>query len=285
MTYRQRFPLTGLGVCGLGDEQQQKTAFGWVRQDLNWAYVEKVKGVYDFSAYLKIVQRYAAVGMRVCFTLVYGNPLYTQQPDETYAPVTLEAIDAYAKFCAAAVRALKGYGILWEIWNEPDDETFWKPVPSNVCYALLVQKAASAMRGASSTEWIAFGAISNLLNRKAFLDPILAAPTIWKNCDVISIHGYRFTEPETLLADLKNLPLPAVITEWGYSPSWAAQLPSKLSWDEQHADLTVRSIKAWRLAGIQLGFIFNWMGDEFGMRKANGAPTLALAKVQELVAA
>lgn len=283
MTYRQRFPLTGLGVCGLGNEQVQKTAFGWVRQDLNWAFVEKVKGVYDFSAYLAIVQKYAAVGMRVCFPLVYGNPIYTDKP-ETYGPTTQEAIDAYAKFCAAAVRALKGHGILWEIWNEPDDETFWKPV-SNVSYALLVQKAASAMRGVSSTEWIAFGAISNLLNRKAFLDPILAAPTIWKNCDVISVHGYRFTEPETFAQDVKNLPLPCVVTEWGYSPDWAANLPAEQPWDLQHADLTVRSIKAWKLAGIQLGFVFNWQGDQFGMIKSSGIPTVALSKVQELVAA
>ena len=284
-TYRERFPLVGLGVCGYGDPALQRTAFNWVRLDLNWKEIEQTKGVYNFAKYIAIVQAYAKVRIRVCFVLGYGNPLYTGSKDETVAPVTDSAIAAYSRFCAAAVKTFREQGNLWEIWNEPNITDFWKPRPSPVSYALLVRAAVDAIRAASPNEWICFGSIATMDGR-LFLEDILAAPSIWSRCDVISVHTYRFTQPETITNDLKGFPLPVIVTEAGWSQYWAQKILDKtVPWPQQQADLVVRTIKAWQAAGVKLGFLFNWMDPEFGALAIDGSVRPWLLAVQEALAA
>jgi hypothetical protein len=51
----------------------------------------------------------------------------------------------WAKFIAARY---KGRGYLWEFWNEPDI-FFWGPQPSQYPYAMMVNRAAPAVRNAA----------------------------------------------------------------------------------------------------------------------------------------
>ena len=75
------------------DAWLQKAGFGWVRRDLFWDNVETRKGVYDFTAYDKMLDVLAAHNMRVMFILDYANPLY----DAGLSPHSTEGRAAFAE--------------------------------------------------------------------------------------------------------------------------------------------------------------------------------------------
>jgi beta-glucosidase/6-phospho-beta-glucosidase/beta-galactosidase len=92
--------------------------FKFIRMDLVWASVERVKGVYDFekSGYDALTQGCAKRGIRILYILDYSNKLY-----ESDRSVRTEAgRKAFADFAEAAAKRCAGKGILWEIWNEPN---------------------------------------------------------------------------------------------------------------------------------------------------------------------
>lgn len=272
VTYRKQYPLQGIGICGSGDPVQQASAAKWVRLDLNWKIVERSAGVFDFSKYQAIQKSYLAAGMRICWVLGYGNPVYSGSADETVAPTTQPQLDAWGKFCAAAARALGGHGELWELWNEPNITQFSKP-SSSVLYSQILQKAISGIRSVSSVYWIAFGAISEPQEIERFLRPILDAPTVWKGADAISIHTYAIV-PEDIGKYLQNMPLPVVNTEVGWSQKRmdAVLGPSIEDWEVRQSETVLRSLRANVAAGILLNIVFNWMDSEYGALRMDGSP-------------
>src|SRR3989442_10483955 len=52
--------------------------FRWVRMDFIWEATEKQRGVYDFSAYDRLMTALEQYRIRALFILDYGNPLYTK---------------------------------------------------------------------------------------------------------------------------------------------------------------------------------------------------------------
>ena len=83
-------------------------------------------------------------GVRPMFILDYGNRLY----DHGQLPRSDSARAAFARFASAAARHFRGQGVIWEIWNEPNIEQFWKPEPDAQAYALLALETARAVRAA-----------------------------------------------------------------------------------------------------------------------------------------
>ena len=94
----------------------QKAGFGWVRADMNWESVERQPGVYDFSAYDRLIEATQDAGLRVLFILDYSNPYY----DKDTAPISRQARTAFARFAAAAAGRYAGKNVVWEIYNEPN---------------------------------------------------------------------------------------------------------------------------------------------------------------------
>src|SRR4030095_10730234 len=74
--------------------------FKWVRMDFTWAATEREKGVYDFTAYDRLVAHLDKHKLRALFILDYGNKLY--DPDSA-SPHTDESRAAFARCAAAAV--------------------------------------------------------------------------------------------------------------------------------------------------------------------------------------
>src|SRR5690349_24706314 len=107
--------------------------FKWVRMDLGWGGTERKPGEYDFSAHDRLAAALEKNGLRAVFILDYGNPLYAEPGEKqpfTSRAGTDEFRAAYAKWAAAAVAHFAGSGYLFELWNEPNNEGFWKPKPN-----------------------------------------------------------------------------------------------------------------------------------------------------------
>lgn len=195
--------------------------FRWVRVDLKWIHVEQVKGVYDFTWFDAAVDDYEARGMGVLFILDYNHPLYGEN---LVSIKTEEGRRGFANYAAAAAERYAGRNVMFEIWNEPNNSTFWQPEPNVVEYMMLVMETSEAMRAADPD--VTLMAPASALDFTFIFDCIDAG--VLDYVDALSLHTY-ILKPEfwipyyeltrTYLAfyDPEHADIPFVSTEWGYS--------------------------------------------------------------------
>ena len=165
---------TGLGVnihFYQGNETDlsmiEASGMGVIRMDISWDHAEKTPGVYDFSQYDQLVRDMEALGIRILFIIDYGNTLY----DEGIAPHTDAGRLASANFCAALAERYAAKHIIWELWNEPNLDQFWKPEPDVDAYMAWCHTVVPAIRQADPDACIIAPAVSRV--DRTFLRAVL----------------------------------------------------------------------------------------------------------------
>jgi len=197
-------PVAGMGVnihfidAKPGElEMLSEGGFRWIRMDLSWAQSEKQPGVYDFAGHDRLLASLDKFHLHAFLVLAYTNPLY-DEGKPTYSDAGRQA---FAKWAVAAVTHFKGRGVLWEIWNEPNGEWFWKPKPNADDYAKLAFTVTAAIHDAAPDEMVAGPALACGLPwpdpvKMKFLDTV-AASGVLKYWPAVTVHPYLWTSPET----------------------------------------------------------------------------------------
>ena len=75
----------------------------------------------------------------------------------------------------------------WEVWNEPDNNLFWKPAPNPREYADLLKTAYKAIKEADPSALVLSGGVSG--NAVPYLDAVVAAGGR-DAFDILAIHPY-----------------------------------------------------------------------------------------------
>jgi hypothetical protein len=160
----------------------------------------------------------------------------------------------YAAYAAAFAARYGPHGAFWsahpalnadpvtviELWNEPDNATFWKPAPDAAAYARLYDLARAAIAGVAPSVRVLVGGLTEG-GAGGFLASMLAAdPGLAGHIDGISIHAYGHT-PEQVLDRVRRIraalnalglrAVPLYITEVGWTTSprgWLDYLPERL---------------------------------------------------------
>lgn len=276
--------------------------FRFVRVDLPWDVIERVKGLYDFSNYERLLAALAARDIRALCILAYNNTLYetaTSPPGTVVGPHTDEVRQAFARFAAAAVAQFTDSGIIWEIWNEPDLPRFWQPQPNPDDYMALAKGTIAAMRQVDPQATIVAPALTGLEPQYQqawdYLERCFALglPAL---VDAISVHPYRLGPPESATADYQRLRalitryapggkenMPILSSEWGYSLTWVSR--------EQQAAYFVRLYLLNLMNGLPLSIWYDWQDDgpdptqleqNFGLITYTGQPKMAYVAAQTL---
>ncbi|MDR2706193.1 MAG: glycoside hydrolase family 5 protein [Planctomycetaceae bacterium] len=195
-----------------------------IRMDLSWGGTERQKGMYDFSAFERLTDSLEKFKIRPLYILDYSNKFY----DDGLSPHSEEGRTAFARWSAAAVLHFKDRGIIWEMYNEPNIG-FWKPKPEPEKYILLALEVGRAIRAAAPNEIYIGPATSGI--DLPFLEQCFKAGLL-EYWDAVSVHPYRQTNPETVLAEYAKLrylidqyaphgkKIPILSAEWGYSSAW-----------------------------------------------------------------
>lgn len=108
--------------------------FTLIRTDFFWSGVENRRHVHDWTAMDSFVAALQARALRPVFVLRFNNP-------DVYGGAWMDGItmsferNAYAAFCAAAAARYRDINPIWEMYNEPNRDTFWGPKanPENRC--------------------------------------------------------------------------------------------------------------------------------------------------------
>jgi polysaccharide biosynthesis protein PslG len=205
----------------------------WVRMDMAWSYVEKEKGKYNFDVYDQIFNVFARYNLRPLVVLAsHGQSNYpTKSGRFPNPPDTIEAQEAFTNWVVAVIQRYKGRGIVWEVYNEPDNPHFWPPEPNAEDYSRLAVMVGKAVRQIAPKELLVGPAL--ISQNYPYLEEVLKSGVL-KYWDAISVHPYRAAQhPETVSEDyLKYRQLmrryksskavvPVISGEWGYpSKDW-----------------------------------------------------------------
>jgi len=172
------------------------------------------------------------VGLRALFILDYGNPLY----DDGGPPRTEAARQAFARWAVAAAKHFAGRGIIWETWNEPNNQMFWRPRTNVNEYAALALVVARAFRSAVPDEKLIGPAISEM--DFAFVEGCFRAGLL-EYWPAVSVHPYLRSNPELVSGDYQRLreliktyapkgkQIAIYSGEWGYSSAWRGMSEEK----------------------------------------------------------
>lgn len=165
----------------------------WARLQTGWERVEKVKDIYDWDWLDESVDGLVEVGINPFFNVGYGNSLYSG-PGVGYHPMNdQEALDGWKKFVELLVKRYRDRITHYEIWNEPNLESFWKPdKPDPAKYVALVKETVSVIHKIQPDAVIVGGVVSELPHNyiKRMFDVGLA-----EYIDIFSFHPYT-TIPE-----------------------------------------------------------------------------------------
>ncbi len=168
----------------------------WARVQTGWAKCEKVKGVYDFEWLDKIVDKIIERGVTPWLSFSYGNPVHTVGSSDTgvgFPPIgSEEERKGWQSYVEALVEHFKDRVDHYEVWNEPDLVSFWKPGPKAADYVDLVRLTAEPLRKVQPGAKLIGGAIAWGMTAWSikFLEDCMRAG-MHELIDIVSYHGYK----------------------------------------------------------------------------------------------
>lgn len=263
-------------------ELLDQAGFKMIRKGLAWGDIESKRGVYDFTQSDKMIadQMISEAedrGVYVIMTLSGTNKLYANSADGGIT--TAESRIGFARFAAAAARRYRGKNIIFEIWNEPNLQSFWRG-PSNSMeiadeYAALVKVVIPAMRAADKSAYIVVGAMSGIWDPSmAWLDRCIKQGMLKTDINGFSVHPYGFNWPERSIDDgygvlRKRLAaagrsdLDLVNSEVGYPRSWIEKrqgYPAEQS-EAVQGWMFVRQQMVDLMTGVKFSNWYKWRSD------------------------
>jgi len=168
----------------------------YARLQTGWCRCETVKGKYDFAWLDRSVDKLLEEGIQPWFCLSYGNILYSEAKTFDAIPFppiySEEAKTAWLNFTAALVKHFKGRVIHYEVWNEPDIDSFWGNADPKE-YMKLLKMTAPVIRENDSTVKIIGASLARGVNWDGFavLEKYLEEGYV-DLVDVHSFHRYHY---------------------------------------------------------------------------------------------
>ena len=190
-----------------------------VRVWFSWADVERERGRFDWGTLDETVA-VGAGGRLTTLPFLFGTPGWAAADDGqdcegwgcvTYAPRTESSRAAFAEFAAAAVRRYGPGGRfwdlhralpyrpieIWQIWNEQNLVSFYRPAVDPIAYASIVQVAARAIHREDPGAEVVLGGLTGTrsndrrMSTGAFLTRLYSVPGIAASFDGVAVHPYN----------------------------------------------------------------------------------------------
>lgn len=270
-----------------------------VRLSLEWAAVEPKRGTWDFTAMDLLVDMAERNGLRILQVIGYNVLWNTPIPGNSKTrPLDLAAFENYARRMA---ERYKGRITWWEIWNEPNIDTFligpyslhperrWRD------YRLIMERARRALKQVDPSNVIVLGGLAHTSEAWGRDLEACYSEGIVSLCEVVAIHPYVGVNPSDpnnfdralgqMLEVMKgrgDVGRPVWITEVGLP---TAGHPLKVS-EPAQADYLARVLTvAFGHPQIQKVFLYALMDDaeSFGLFRVDGSPKLSAFRIQSML--
>jgi hypothetical protein len=242
-------------------QQMAHGGAGGVRFLIYWRQVQSVNAAnYDWSQVDPIVAGAAQAGLPL-LPFIYGTPTWAadctgipngfcDRADPLRTPAgrtgwrnfVIAAVDRYGPNGTFWTDTTDGYNPPklpiheWQIWNEPNSTTFWRPRPSPKRYGKLLKISAAAIHSRDRSAKIDLAGLFGTPPKPSqslwkFLDGLYKLKGIKSKFDAVAVHPYsgnvkgiryQLRRTRQLMADRKDRKTPIVLTELG----WGSGSPS-----------------------------------------------------------
>jgi hypothetical protein len=256
------------------------------RSDAFWEASEPERPIEGVDTYVwtfddEVASSLAAHGLRWLPIIDYTAPWDETRPGEDHSPPAYDS--GYAAYAGAFAARYGPGGAFWrahpelpaepvqtfEIWNEPDQPSFWLPQPNAGAYAELYTRARNAIDAADPSARVIVG---GLTQPSTFLPAMLKArPLLRGHVDGVAIHPYAPT-PAGVLATVRGAratldalgmsSVPLYVTEFGW--------PSEPAGTDNWAPESVRpayisrafTALAHSYCGVAMTVLYTWITPE-----------------------
>ncbi|PPG53169.1 hypothetical protein C5C24_02930 [Rathayibacter sp. AY2B3] len=171
----------------------------WAREEFEWKRVEPRKGFFDWAKFDQAVAISQARNVDMIAKLAYSAPWASSAPagtaaeDAQYYPPRSNA--DFAAYAAATVARYKDRVHVWEVWNEPNTDYYWRGGATAGQYGEMLKAAYTAIKAVDPTATVLVGGLDQ------FSDPFMAgvlAAGAGDSFDGLAIHTYTVDgAPET----------------------------------------------------------------------------------------
>jgi polysaccharide biosynthesis protein PslG len=167
----------------------------WIRMDVNWDIVQRDgPSSYNWAPFDRMVDAAGARGLHVLVTVLY-TPAWARAPGGG-ANSPPASIANYAEFARATAVRYASRGVhAYEIWNEPNNSSFWAPRADPARYADMLQAASASIRSVDPQAVIVTGGMSPATDDSRNVAPVtflkqLYAAGVGKSFDAVGQHPY-----------------------------------------------------------------------------------------------
>ena len=195
----------GSGYTAMSDAEMDRTVEAirssgshWVRFDIDWSAIESTEGTFDWSGTDRLVDIAQSSGLEILGLITY-TPAWARAPAATSpAPHTRPADpDAFGRFAALAAARYSNSISSWEIWNEPNLQTFFNPTPDPEYYSKLLAASSVAIEAVQPGATIVSGGLSPATDNGADISPTTFLANIYEygagqHFDVVGTHPYTY---------------------------------------------------------------------------------------------
>lgn len=145
----------------------------WLRFDVKWDVIQyEGPGSYDFARYDALVSAAQARGLKILGTLAYAPRWARSSACADNTACEPRDVNEYAAWAGATVAHFKGRIAHWEVWNEPNIPSFWKPQPNVARYTALLRAAYPRIKAADPSAVVIAGATSPAGNDGVRIDEV-----------------------------------------------------------------------------------------------------------------
>jgi hypothetical protein len=203
-TTRQIFGISsGFSSLDAATREKAMTMLGqsgctWQRVGMYWPWIDRNgKSARDWSAQ----DAYVADSKRHNQTIVgivNGYAAWANGGGDPWAPATDPT--EFANFARDSVNRYKNDIHIWEVWNEENGPSFWKPSPDAAAYARMLRATYLAIKQADPSAQVVIGGIDR--NDYGYLNRVYATLKTFPNAaanhyffDALACHPYGDNRP------------------------------------------------------------------------------------------
>jgi polysaccharide biosynthesis protein PslG len=213
-------PFTQFGIAGTAvlrttsDPARRARAYtaladvgaSWIRVDVQWDDVERVRGRYDWVQLDRIVSGANAARLRV-LALVHRTPKWARPTGNrapTHPPVSASALQGYSTFMTRLAQRYTRPGArrihAIEVWNEPNIPDFWSGGINPERYVALLKKAFVAVKAVNPATTVVTAGLAPAWDSRTTLNPRSYLRRIYglgarNHFDAVAMHPYSYPYP------------------------------------------------------------------------------------------
>lgn len=170
-------------------ETVKATGAKYLRFAFGWDSIEEEPGEYNWGFWDQLVDLAPKYGVTLIPYVCYTPQALGNTDSNDYWREPPKDLKSFGKFMSVIAKRYKGKIKSWELWNEPDNQSYW--LGNAEQFSKMMIEGAKQVRAADPNAVIVLGGMAKA--RSPFYDEVMTKYNLGQYFDVINQHAYHET--------------------------------------------------------------------------------------------